>query len=1058
MPAVTHTYQPVGSALELFQSRDLEILLSGSAGTGKAQPLTAIVQTPVGPRPMGDLMVGDLVLGADGQPVKVIDIPFRGIAPVWRLTFTGGQTVECSDGHLWQTNTGVLSVADMLSAGLHDRRRRRRFWIPQPEPAEFDEQPVPVAPYTLGVLLGDGYLRPGEVSFTTPEDAQAAIDALPPVPDAGDSIHGDLDALGLRNARSHDKFVPEVYKVNSAAVRRAVLQGLMDTDGYSGKTEVSFCSVSRRLAEDVQWLAESLGGIATITTKQPKGGRLAYQVWLRMPDPAAVFHLDRKRDRAGTRKSPVRRYIEAAELVGDRECQCITVSAPDGLYLTERFVVTHNSRACLEKLHLMCLKYKGMRGLILRKTAVSLTSTALVTFREIVAPEFLASGEVKFYSGSRDRPACYVYRNGSTITVGGMDKPTRIMSSEYDCLTGDALVVSPSEVQRAYGRPYSGKLVTITTTEGNKLTGTPNHPVLTSKGWVGLGSLSEGDYVVSRCPAESPRGNVRPLVDPDVADQPVPIAEVARTLAQANGGLGRTERRETHPVDFHGDGAYGYVDVVTSARLLHRRTESVFGDQVFESERRRRDFEQPRLVSDRPGSQGACGLGGSHFTPPGSSKLAHPLPVSRGAAPGVRSPLAAFGELALPLGVGSHPGLPSGERVGGGLPADASLGHFGFEPGNADVNGQGYLKQPPLPGEVTLDRVVNISVTDAGPDRHVYNLQTEASWYYANNIISHNCAYVQEATELELGDWEYITTRLRNGVTPYQQLMADTNPGPPQHWLKARCDKGPARMVYCKHEDNPRYYRNGAWTDEGTGYLKLLDNLTGVRKQRLRFGLWVSAEGLVYDGFDPAVHISDRFNFESHPPDNWPRYLSVDFGFTNPFNCQWWTADPDGRLYLYREIYMTGRLVEDHAKQILRLHKSQSRREPNPSFVVCDHDAEDRATLYRHLGWSTIPAHKDVKPGIEAVQSRMKIAKDGKPRIFFCRSALVERDESLAEAKRPVCTIDEMSEYVWDTRVMPGAGSTSREAPKKENDHGMDATRYQVAQLDLVGRPSLRFF
>src|ERR1700756_2401802 len=87
---------------------------------------------------------------------------------------------------------------------------------------------------------------------------------------------------------------------------------------------------------------------------------------------------------------------------------------------------TGKSRACLEKLHAMALRNPGMRGLICRKTAVSLGSTALVTFREHVAKEALASGEVKWYGGSQQEAASYRYGNGSVIVVGGMDKATRI--------------------------------------------------------------------------------------------------------------------------------------------------------------------------------------------------------------------------------------------------------------------------------------------------------------------------------------------------------------------------------------------------------------------------------------------------------------------------------------------------------------------------------------------------------------------------------------------------------------------------------------------------------
>lgn len=412
---------------------------------------------------------------------------------------------------------------------------------------------------------------------------------------------------------------------------------------------------------------------------------------------------------------------------------------------------TGKSRACLEKLHAMCLRYPGMRGLVLRKTAVSLTSTALVTWREIVAREAIESGELDFYHGSRTEAASYRYANGSTVTIGGMDRASRIMSSEYDVV------------------------------------------------------------------------------------------------------------------------------------------------------------------------------------------------------------------------------------------------------------------------------------------------------------------YVQEATELVEDDWEAITTRLRNGRTPFMQVIADCNPGPPTHWLKRRCDAGKTKMVYCRHEDNPRYYRDGKWTREGQVYISRLDALTGVRRERLRFGRWAAAEGLVYDTFDPAVHMHKPVGL---PPREWRRILSVDFGFNNPFVCQWWAIDPDGRMHLYREVYMTGRIVEDHAKQIAAIIKrgdGQGHPDAEPEAVVCDHDAEDRATLERHLGRGTVPAKKDVKPGIEAVQARLRVRKDGKPGLFICRDAVVERDPKLYDARKPIGAAEEVTEYIWDPASPPSLAGQPKEAPLKRNDHSMDAMRYAVAHEDLRATARFRY-
>ncbi|MEV5957291.1 phage terminase large subunit [Streptomyces sp. NPDC051987] len=336
----------------------------------------------------------------------------------------------------------------------------------------------------------------------------------------------------------------------------------------------------------------------------------------------------------------------------------------------------------------------------------------------------------------------------------------------------------------------------------------------------------------------------------------------------------------------------------------------------------------------------------------------------------------------------------------------------------------------------------------------------------------YDVAYVQEAIELTTTDWENITTRLRNGVVSFQQLIADCNPDKPDHWLHQRCASGTTKMIKCRHEDNPVLYNaDGTLTARGKDYINKLDALTGVRYKRLRLGLWVAADGQVYETFDPAVHIVDQRPI----PDSWTRYWTVDFGFTNPFVLQCWAEDPDGRLWLYREIYRTQRLVEDHAKHILRLvrrcadcckskaadhdcHDCKACRlewtEPRPRAVICDHDAEDRATLEKHLQMGTTAAHKSVSDGIQAVQSRLKVQPDGRPRLFVMRDALVERDPGLEEASLPMGAAEEVTGYVW--AVKPGNAGGLKEEPVKKDDHAMDALRYMVAELDLGGRPRVR--
>lgn len=344
----------------------------------------------------------------------------------------------------------------------------------------------------------------------------------------------------------------------------------------------------------------------------------------------------------------------------------------------------------------------------------------------------------------------------------------------------------------------------------------------------------------------------------------------------------------------------------------------------------------------------------------------------------------------------------------------------------------------------------------------------------------YDIVYVQESTELKEEDWDAISSRMRNGRISFQQIIADCNPSHPKHWLKQRCERGDTVMLNSRHEENPRYFdEHGHVTEEGRAYIGRLDKLTGVRKARLRDGLWVSAEGVIYEGWNEEIHHIDRFPI----PWDWPRFWVIDFGFRHPFVCQWWAEDPDGRLYMYREIYMTGKLTEDHAQTILANVTRHTGRtdsegrprelgtkplgllqdiddgllrwtEPEPFDVICDHDAEDRATLEKYLGRATSAAHKTVLDGIQAVQARLRVGRDGKPGIALLRDSLVEEDLELKERLRPTRTADEFPAYVWDQKD----GPNKKERPVKEFDDGMDTLRYIVADRDLgPGGPNVRW-
>lgn len=319
------------------------------------------------------------------------------------------------------------------------------------------------------------------------------------------------------------------------------------------------------------------------------------------------------------------------------------------------------------------------------------------------------------------------------------------------------------------------------------------------------------------------------------------------------------------------------------------------------------------------------------------------------------------------------------------------------------------------------------------------------------NVLSseYDIIYPAEAVQFSQNDWEFFIMRLRSGVYPYPCVIGDTNPDRQDHWLKQRADNGLVKLLNTYHKDNPAYWDEDKqdWTEAGKKYvLGKLARLTGVRAERYLHNRWVNAEGAIYTDWNEDIHLIDADQL----PEFKYRFCSIDFGFTNPFVCQWWGVDHDGRMYLYREIYQTRLLVEDAAELIKRLNAGkgadewskldkEARRKAEKEgekikFYVADHDAEDRETL-RRRGINTQAADKSVSEGLNEVMSRLRVDDDGKPRLFIVKGALVRVDEELKASGLPKATQEEIGGYVWNDKKQ-------KDEPVKADDHGMDTMRY----------------
>ncbi|WP_405897661.1 PhoH family protein [Streptomyces sp. NBC_00727] len=363
---------------------------------GRAQPVFTNVLTPDGWRPIGTLEVGDLVIGSDGAPTPVLGVYPQGEKDIYRVSAQDGSWTLCCGDHLWTVRTAsdkrrdkpwrVLETKEMI--GNLRAAHARRYELPMlTAPVSFPEREVPMDPYALGLLLGDGCLTGSTTpSFATedPELAEALESSLPGVsvrhkggPDyilnrvkaPGDVVTLEnpvtrgLRELDLVGTRSHSEFVPDAYLFNSAEVRLAVLQGLLDADGgpvtQTDRTcRIQYSTASILLRDDVIALVQSLGGVAYTRCRAAEGrapvlarGREVHHrydlhvVDIRLPEGIEPFRLARKAEKyhaAGGGGRPMR-FIDSIEPAGREEAVCIQVAAEDSLYVTQDYLLTHNT-------------------------------------------------------------------------------------------------------------------------------------------------------------------------------------------------------------------------------------------------------------------------------------------------------------------------------------------------------------------------------------------------------------------------------------------------------------------------------------------------------------------------------------------------------------------------------------------------------------------------------------------------------------------------------------------------------------------------------------------
>ena len=404
---------PQKGSQERFVGSNADLtFIGGNRGGGKLQPYESNICTPFGFRKMGDLKVGDIISNPiDGGMQRVLQVHEHGEKDIYRIFFSDGSYTECGLEHLWLVkrtnykhkkryinNVGqevdwkiwdfakIKDFLDRQGRGEFKTSQKNNLLIPLSAPVKFTKSGKymdvgDIDPYLIGALIGDGCLSEtimqyGKVLLTSADEyiveefAKSGIEATSVQKKENTKAKGYffedqklneiLERFHLRGSLSCSKFIPIQYKYGTIETRLALVQGLMDTDGYvDDRGHCFYTTISEQLAKDMQFIIQSLGGTATISRKKAgykndNGDYIqcadAFELYIKIANTEKLFRLPRKKNRCkmfnGGVSEPCRR-ITRYEYVGKKKCRCITVDDRNGLYLTDSFIVTHNSFAML---------------------------------------------------------------------------------------------------------------------------------------------------------------------------------------------------------------------------------------------------------------------------------------------------------------------------------------------------------------------------------------------------------------------------------------------------------------------------------------------------------------------------------------------------------------------------------------------------------------------------------------------------------------------------------------------------------------------------------------
>lgn len=394
---------------DLLFDPEIKILLAqGPFGSGKAQPNNTKIPTPNGYKLLGELQVGDFIYDRQGNPTRILNVFPQGYLDNYKVTFSDGRVSYCNDEHIWscytsKNNLKNFTVKEMLTHGIKSNKTGAySYQIPCTSAIHYPYKNYQLDPYLIGVLLGDGCCL--EKGLTISSQDEEIIQKCANLLQASvykqsasnyswtfklnegyynssncfvTTCRTDTILKGIKGIQdySYNKYIDEQYKYGSIEQRYKLLQGLLDTDGtIDRKGRVKFTTTSLRLAKDVQELVWSLGMRATIgedrrQDKYTTGVCYNVQIMCNNQNKTNLFSLERKKNLALS--IPYSKFSRTNRLTirsidkmpSQEEMTCLYVDNIEHLYITEDYIVTHNS-ICLANYALQELQKEKINKII----------------------------------------------------------------------------------------------------------------------------------------------------------------------------------------------------------------------------------------------------------------------------------------------------------------------------------------------------------------------------------------------------------------------------------------------------------------------------------------------------------------------------------------------------------------------------------------------------------------------------------------------------------------------------------------------------------------------